>query len=350
MGLKSYQEVMDHLRKQKREAHLLLGNGFSMAYDSKIFSYNALHGFIDDLDNELLSKLFDIVNTKNFELVLQQLDNFCEIIDAFGSDPKLKFKLQEASSDLKKSLIEAIEELHPEHVFKIPHEKSFVCATFLNQFLSNGGNIFTTNYDVLLYWVLMRHEIKSHVDGFGRDVENTDEFVSDEEVELSELRWGRNKEKQNVHYVHGALPIFDTGIEIIKEEYDSENFIMEKIKKRLLNKEYPVFVTAGNSSQKLEHIMHNRYLSHCYDRLSNIEGSLTVFGFGFGEYDEHIIDAINNASKHKKEKEFKDKLWSVYIGVNSPRSQKHIEKISGKFDCKVNMFDAKTAPVWDTGT
>ncbi len=342
----SYQDVINSLKKKRRNFHLLLGNGFSIAYDSKIFSYNALHEFIDSVDNELLTKLFEIVNTKNFELVLQQLDNFCELIDAFGTDENLKLKVEEASEILKSSLIEAIEDLHPEHVFKIPEDKSLACSKFLNQYLSNNGHVFTTNYDVLLYWVLMRHKIGSHVDGFGRDVENDGEFVPDDEVELSELRWGRNKSKQNVHYLHGALPIFDTGIEIIKEEYDKNHYIMEKIKKRLLRKEYPVFVTAGTSTQKLEHIMHNRYLSECYENLSNIEGSLIVFGFGFGEYDEHIIDAINKAAKHKKDKEFKDKLWSIYIGVNSPRGKKHIEKILNKFNCKVNLFDAKTAPVW----
>lgn len=34
--MKTYQEVIDHLRKKKRPKHLLLGNGFSMAYNSEI--------------------------------------------------------------------------------------------------------------------------------------------------------------------------------------------------------------------------------------------------------------------------------------------------------------------------
>jgi len=91
---------------------------------------------------------------------------------------------------------------------------------------------------------------------------------------------------------------------------------MDKIKKRLSEKEYPIFVAAGTSTQKLEHIMHNRYLSECYEHLCNVSGSLIVFGFGFGEYDEHIIDAINKASMKKRDKDYKDKLWSIYIGVN----------------------------------
>ena len=116
------------------------------------------------------------------------------------------------------------------------------------------------------------------------------------------------------------------------------------------NKEYPVFVTAGTSNQKLTHIMHNRYLSNCYEKLSDIEGSLVTFGFNFGEYDEHIIDALNTASSHKKEKKFNEKLWSVYIGVYSEDDRKHIEQISPKFDCKVRLYDAKTVPVWEQPT
>ena len=54
MELKKYSDVIEYLKKKKRPTHLLLGNRFSMAYDSEIFSYNALHRFIDKLDNELL--------------------------------------------------------------------------------------------------------------------------------------------------------------------------------------------------------------------------------------------------------------------------------------------------------
>jgi hypothetical protein len=45
MTLKTYDEVITYLQKNNRTPHLMVGNGFSMAYDSKIFSYNALHKF-----------------------------------------------------------------------------------------------------------------------------------------------------------------------------------------------------------------------------------------------------------------------------------------------------------------
>lgn len=105
-----------------------------------------------------------------------------------------------------------------------------------------------------------------------------------------------------------------------------------------------IFVTAGNGDDKLAHIMHNHYLANCYDKLSEITGSLVTFGFNFGQYDNHIIDAINRAAKHGK-KEF-PKLLSVYIGVYSDSDKKHIEQIESKFKTKIRIFDAKTCDIW----
>lgn len=343
MALLEYQKVLSHLKKQNRQHHLLLGNGFSMAYDPDIFSYNALHKYIDEIEDDLLSKLFGIVKTKNFELVMQQLDNFCELIEVFGSDKELLDKVKTASETLKQTLMEAIESLHPEHVFKISDEECEKCAQFLLPFFGCKGQIFTTNYDILLYWVLMRSTIKNPIDGFGRDREDDEEDFETDPV-YSELRWGKHKELQNVHYLHGALPFFDTGIDVIKEEYDATGYLMEHIKRRLEAKQYPIFVAAGDGGEKLNHIMHNQYLSFCYEELTQIQGSLITFGFNFGPYDEHIINAINIAAKQGRK--VADKLWSVYIGVYSEEDEKHIESIKGKFKCKVNKFDVKTVAVW----
>lgn len=126
----SYDEVIKHLNHSKRQKHLLLGNGFSMAYDSKIFSYNALSKFIDNLHDDILQKLFSIIKTNNFELLMQQLDNVSQIAVVFGADKKVVDKINQASITLKESLIDAIKELHPEHVFELPEEKSQACASF----------------------------------------------------------------------------------------------------------------------------------------------------------------------------------------------------------------------------
>jgi len=345
--LMTYDKVIKSLNTKKRQKHLLLGNGFSMSYDSDIFSYNALNIFLENLDDYILQKLFEIIKTSNFELLMEQLENVAKIAEVFGAEEAVVDKIHQATTTLKESLIEAIKELHPEHVFAVPADKSKACAGFLNEYLAKDGNVFTTNYDLLLYWVLMRNELDRIGDGFGREAEETEEWIEPEDREWSELRWGKNSDTQSIFYVHGALHLFDAGIDIVKEEYTSEHVLLENVKARMERKEYPIFVTAGNGEQKLSHIRHNRYLSHCYDMLSTIEGSLVCFGFGFGPYDEHIIGAINKAAKKRKDD---DGNWhmlnSIYIGIYSEEALKHIQSIEKKFKVPVRLFDAKTVNVW----
>jgi hypothetical protein len=344
MALQSYSDMIASLRKKKRTKHLLLGNGFSMAYDSTIFSYNALNSFIRNLNNQVLSKLFSVVSTKNFEAIMQQLETLRDLATAFKADAGFVASIDQAISELRAGFLEAVKELHPEHVFTIPEEKSAACAVFLGEYADGEGGIFTTNYDILLYWVLMRNRFPNAGDGFGREAEDYEEFVPAEDLTWSNLRWGKHKDEQSVFYLHGALPLFDTGVEIEKEEYTDGSYLLENIKKRIERREYPIFVTAGTARDKLSHIKHNSYLSYCYERLSSIQGSLVVFGFNFGEYDYHIIDAINIAAKHGRKTS--DKLHSVYVGIYSDDALRHIESIVPQFQCKVNLFDSKTAPIW----
>ena len=343
--IENFEDVISTLRRKKRTIHLLLGNGFSMAYDHKIFSYNALADFVINTEDPTLTKLFGILKTKNFELIMEQLSTFSLLLSSLDADVEIQIKVQEAQVKLKNSLLEAIKSLHPEHVFKIPENKINACGRFLNQFIGNGGQIFSTNYDLLLYWVLMRKGFENAIDGFGRDLQNPREVACGEDAELSELRWGPHKAKQNVHYVHGTLPIFDMGSEIVKEQYSEEGFLLANVSARLDRGEYPVFVTAGNGAEKLSLIRHNRYLSNCYDKLGEIDGSIVSFGFGFGPYDEHIIEALNKAS-HANNKN-PPKLWSIYIGVFSDSDKTYIQSIEHKFHAKVRTFDAKSANPWN---
>jgi len=344
MKLETFEDVTASIKKNKtRPFHLLLGNGFSIAYDSKIFSYNALYDFIEKLDDDDLKKILSVIETKNFEVVMQYLDQFSALIDAFGGNADLKTRVDAASSKLKASLLDAVKALHPEHVFKVSDKQSKACAEFLKTFLNTGGKVYSTNYDLLLYWVLMRNEVDGHIDGCGRELLNPDEVEKGEDPEWSELLWGKNRAEQNVFYLHGALQFFDAGASIVKEEYDAYNYLLQKITARMDDGEYPIFVTAGNGRQKLTHIRHNRYLTYCFDDLCEAEGSIVTFGFRFGDQDEHIIEAINAAARRPP----KEKLWSVYIGVYSEEDQAHVEQIAGKFrKCKLHVYDAKTVKVW----
>ncbi len=342
-------EIVDFSLVQKKIAkgsnrnwHFLMGNGFSMAYDHEIFSYNALQSFVRDKNDPILTTVFDVLKTSNFELIMKQLKTTRLLAEAFGANEEFKNKLNVSDEKLKVNLIKAIQELHPEHVFEVAAEKSLCCSDFLQMFLNTGGELFTTNYDLLMYWILMRNDIEDISDGFGREIEFGDLYDPDD-YQISDLIWGPNKDNQNINYLHGALPFFDNGIEIVKETYDGDHYLMEKVKKRVTSGDYPIFVTSGDGNIKLNQIKHNPYLTYCYDRLCKISGSLVTFGFNFGEYDDHIISAINRAAAQSKS----SKLWSVYIGAYSDKDIEHIESIEYKFkNIKVKVYKSESAEVW----
>lgn len=348
MNLLSYDEVTKQINQKKvKTKHLLIGNGFSISYDKNIFSYDALNTFIEDTQNDLVKKIFKLTNTRNFEYIMEQLSITAKIIEEFNGDRVLIEKIATMNLSLKEALIDAVEELHPAHVFAIKEEESKMCANFIMDYLNTMGKVFTTNYDLLLYWVLMRHMKDRDFDcsdGFGRDKLEEDGSISHIEKK-PELYWGKNKDGQNIYYIHGALLLFNNGAWITKETYDEKNkkSILERITKRIDRRSYPIFVAGGNSEEKLFQIRHNQYLSFCYDKLSTIEGSLVTFGFNFGENDQHIIDAINEASKPRIPKG----LSTIYIGVYSKENQEHIEAIRNRFQIQdVNIFDAKTVRIW----
>jgi hypothetical protein len=345
--MESFNDVKKHLvRDKKRHINLLLGNGFSMAFNTDIFSYNALSRHVERSDDPILKQLFSSTKNRNFEEIMRLLDAFYQLSNVFDLSKTSRDKIQIDNERLQSALIEAIKALHPEHVFKVPQDESEMCYAFLKQFIETQGKIFTTNYDLLLYWVLMRN-VKNDIqvsDGFGREADDfvEGEYKTADELDWSELRWGKHKDAQNIYYLHGALPFFDTGTEIIKEEYEVGQNLLDKIQSRMAKHEYPIFVTAGDGNDKLKQIMHNSYLSFCFEQFTKMSGSLITYGFGFGEYDEHIVHAINEASKQPKD----SRLWSIYIGVFNEKDVKHIESIQNKFKCKVHIFDAKTANIW----
>ena len=146
--------------------------------------------------------------------------------------------------------------------------------------------------------------IRNHLCGLGREI-----FLRDVETCYAHV-YG--------NHTRGAIPVFAAG-----SKQDA----------------------AGNSAQKMNHITHNKYLTYCYDCLCEITGSLVVLGFSFGDNDTHIIDAINKAAKHGPQRG--DKLLSIYVGVFSEGDYNHMKSIEGKFQTKVNYFDARTAHIWE---
>lgn len=328
----TFEQMQEKFNNRNRKINLLMGNGFSASYDANIFSYNKLANFIKEIGSINAKLLFDIFDTSNFELIMEQLEITLRISEKFGANEDFIENVKASTEELKNSLIDAVSGLHPEQVFEMSESKSKNCKDFFKFFTRTKGELFTTNYDLLMYWVLMRNEdIKEFVsDGFGGN-------------DFEGILWGNNKESQNIHFLHGALQIFDNGIEIEKETYNGKNYVLDNIKKRIKNNEYPVFVTSGNGDDKLKQIKHNSYLSFCYDKLCEVEGSLITFGFRFGDSDDHIIQAINKATSDFK-------LFSIFIGYYSDEDREHLDKIIHKFkknkNSKIYAYNTKDVNVW----
>lgn len=134
MCLMKYEDVVRHLKNEKRIPNLLIGNGFSISYSPSIFSYNALSSFINSSDDSELKTLFSVINTSNFEQIMRELDLFAKILKAFNDSSDIIKKLNAISEKLKKLLIEAVETSHPENVFSISQNKLDSCANFFELF------------------------------------------------------------------------------------------------------------------------------------------------------------------------------------------------------------------------
>ena len=342
----SYQEVLEHLNSKNRVKNLLFGNGFSIAFNPNIFSYNALAKKINDGGDEELKGVFKTLGTQNFELAMKQLDIMCRVVDDLKGPVDFKDKIKKVHEKIKQALIDTISSMHPVNVFSVQNEKAKVCADFLREFLDSrnnhngkkisGGQIFSTNYDLLLYWVVMSQLVESHGNG-----KYCDGFAY-EDGGRERLIWGYHRDTQNIHYLHGTLPFFNEGGELVKLRYNG-NTLIENVTDQIKDNKYPLFVAAGTKEDKKEQISQSAYLRFCYEKLCKIEGALVILGFRFGENDEHIIDAINKAADMRRGG---NRLFSVYIGYYSDGDKSRIARIENKFKCAVRIFPSSTLKIW----
>jgi hypothetical protein len=187
-------------------------------------------------------------------------------------------------------LVRAIAQSHPDHPGEIASAKYAACRQFLAQF----KNIYTLNYDLLLYWALMNADLPPEVrfdDGFRTPESGVEEYVT----------WDSDRYAQNVFYLHGALHIFDARTEIQKYTRSNTGIrLIDQIRAALTNDLYPIFVAEGESTQKFEHIQHSAFLSKAYRSFQAISGTLVVYGHSMAPNDDHVIRLIGRGKKVKQ--------------------------------------------------
>ncbi len=310
--LMTYDEVLTSTENNKR--FLLLGNGFSMAYNYERFSFTSL--LESAVDKGLIKEtspiyaLFKEFDTKDFEEVVKLLETSVAVLKQYGAiSPEHEELILSDSLALKNYLVDIITNNHPEKITSITDVEYLNSAKFIKEY----ERVYTLNYDLLLYWstiklqsflydkIIKESRLEIH-DGFYDPHENSTDYVV----------YRNDKLSFEVSYLHGALHIYDKKNEIIKNTYSrTDKTLKEQTLENLKKDIYPIFISEGTSEQKYTKIIHNAYLNHCYISLSSIgakrtDNSLIIFGTLIKRNDAHIRKAIleNNVSQ-------------IYIGVSS---------------------------------
>lgn len=288
----SYNSALEWAAKAGGKQHVLLGNGFSMAFDPSIFGYAALAARAGD--KSLLSpgvvQLMARLGTSDFEAAMRQLEAATVVLIALGEKTyeATIVHLREAVDELREALAHSIADLHPDQPNTIAADRYRSVRRFLEPF----ERIYTVSYDLLLYWALMQeipdgarvHEGRSHDDGF------RDSGVDGDTTVLWDLY---DPFAQCVYYLHGALHLYlgDDGLRKLTWIRTGERLI-DQAREQLALDRYPHYVAESGSAEKLNRINRSAYLSRGLRSLSSVGGSIVIYGHSLDANDDHVLEAV----------------------------------------------------------
>lgn len=339
MSVITFQDAIGRSTNESKR-YLLLGNGFSTALFRDIFSYNSIREEADFSSHTELASIFDQIGTSDFEKVIRAMENAATIAAAYSADQEFVDKIKKDSAKLKQILVQTISARHPETTNQVTEAQKASCS----RFLSNFKKIYTLNYDVLLYWVLL-HGRESRPD----DID--DGFrLGDEELGV-DYRVFDSPHSPTFFFLHGALHLYDSGSQTRKYVWaDSGRPLITQVQDAISQNLYPLFVAEGSSDQKLTRINHNGYLSKALRSFESIcdmkDADLFIFGHSLNDSDNHILNFI-------KKGKFKRVFVSIYKGNESDYPADFVSKAqtlkigrAARSPLEIILFDAQSANVW----
>jgi hypothetical protein len=280
IDLMDYQEI--HSRINAKRSYLLLGNGFSIACDP-VFRYSSLYeSAVAAGLSSRAQLLFERIGTNNFEGVMRLLGEADWMARTYGLVQGNGSQMLEDLEVIKRTLVQAVANSHLEQSGDIEESRKQAAATFFAPY----HIVFTTNYDLLPYWVVM---------AMGNPPPLEDCFRADQnEPDVPYLVFSqRLKEHRGLLHLHGALHLYLEDGELRKHSWArTGRRLTDLIREGLEQRQFPLFVAEGTPEQKLRQIQGNGYLWYCLERLRSIQSPLVIFGHSFGSSDGHILDAI----------------------------------------------------------
>lgn len=305
------------LQDQEDWSGLLIGNGFSQNLWQR-FGYASLFETASQGDGAQLSvadiSLFDRVETRNFEVVLSALAT-SKTVSAALEQPLAPFSEREDS--IRQALIRAVHSVHVPWLSVPDAHLDHIAAE-----LSKYASVYCTNYDLMLYWALMREPSAF------RDYFWSEQF----EITNTEV-WGK---KTKVHFLHGGLHLYrrPNGQTLKRSAAAGQNLL------DLFGSPYgdamPLFISEGTAQEKLASIYRSDYLSFVFACLAQDAGPLVIFGHSLGESDKHLVDAVGIQ---------KGRPVAVSLRAEGNIRQKKAALIETLPEAALHFYDAATHPL-----
>jgi hypothetical protein len=287
-------------------------------------------------------RLFARLGTNNFEGIMRLLEDSHWVAAQYELIKEDTSPMLEDLEIIKKTLIRAIAESHLEQPGDIDEDRKTCAARFLEPYKI----VFTTNYDLLLYWVVMSlGDPPPFQDCFRADEDDPDAHYLVFAERLGDSR--------GILFLHGALHFYLSGGELRKHSWiRSGRRLTELVRDGLNRGQYPLFIAEGSPEKKLEQIQGNGYLWYALEKLRTIQSPLVIFGHSLGESDQHILNAI---ARNRK-------LSEIYVGLHGEPDSRSNQKIRAAAQrltdvrarlsnrprpLEVYFYDSASAKVWD---
>lgn len=306
---------------------LLVGNGLSINISPK-FAYESLYGEAEEngetgpLDPGDLS-VFECFETDNFEVALAKLRDAIAMAEALGQ-PAAPYR--ERFSSVQAALGAAVRSVHLRRS-QVPDGS----LAAIKRELQRYGSIFSTSYDLILYWATgYEEDFAAFRDCFW----GPDNSFDPRDCEI----WNGNRP---TYFMHGALHLIVDGAGNTRKLIGADQTLLDQFGESIPSDPAarPLLVTEGSARDKLRAIESNDYLSHVYDSFKERSGPLLVFGHSLGDQDRHLIDAINANP---------DRPVAISMIRNEQDLRERKSAIWGKLKTRsedVCFFDAATHPL-----
>lgn len=333
--------VSDAVSFSGSQPTVLLGNGFSIDYDNRIFNYDSLAAQAS-LSGLSVTKaaLFAAAQSNNFETVVDKLQAAADLQDLYKPGGALAGRLRSDAAVVRHGLAEALATRHPDKATDVDDDEILHARTFLANFQA----IFTVNYDLLLYWAVTRDAVGPFVwqkDGF--------EWPT---WRVGPLIWKRNPTQgaQRIFYLHGALHLFVEDQRLTKLSGFEHGRLISELRQRLNDDKYPLVVTEGTRTEKEAHIEKSAYLRTSHRRFGEVGDSLFIHGMSLSPNDDHILELIETDESE---------ITALYVAVHGDPGTRAARRVidrakrirderrdGGGAALRLKFYDSTSAHVW----